>query len=305
MPVSRLAIVIAKSSDRDGIKLLITDLDNTLWDWFRAWHASFSAMLHRLVMDSGIPQRQLEREIREVHQRRRTSEYSYLLNELPSLAEKHTDPPPATIYDGALHAQNRERKRNTELYPGVRSTLKHLKGLGVPIVAYSESIAYWTEWRIRQTGLDGLIDVLYTSPDHDLPEGVSFTDIRTRPTPEYGLHHTQHRHTPVHVVKPDPTVLEKILTDYRVEPHESVYVGDSLMKDVAMAQKVGAVDVHASYGVVRDRSSYALLQRVSHWNQEDVEREQKLHEEPDIVPSFAIERFDQLSKLFDFTGSVA
>ncbi len=30
-------------------RLLITDLDNTLWDWFEAWYESFSALLDGLA----------------------------------------------------------------------------------------------------------------------------------------------------------------------------------------------------------------------------------------------------------------
>lgn len=48
------------------------------------------------------------------------------------------------------------------------------------------------------------------------------------------------------------------------------------MKDVAMAQKVGVVDVHAAYGVVQHRPEYDLLRRVSHWTADDVECERGL-----------------------------
>ena len=30
-------------------RLLVTDLDNTLWDWFEAWYQSFSALVDALV----------------------------------------------------------------------------------------------------------------------------------------------------------------------------------------------------------------------------------------------------------------
>jgi hypothetical protein len=44
------------------VSLLITDLDNTLFDWFGIWHASFSAMLDKTVELSGVPREVLEAE---------------------------------------------------------------------------------------------------------------------------------------------------------------------------------------------------------------------------------------------------
>jgi hypothetical protein len=49
------------------------------------WYRSFSALLDGIVRISGIPQDELEPEIRDIHQRRGTAEYSYLIGELPSL----------------------------------------------------------------------------------------------------------------------------------------------------------------------------------------------------------------------------
>lgn len=51
------------SIERPEVRLLVTDLDNTLWDWFQAWHASFSAMLAKLVELSAVPQDRLERSL--------------------------------------------------------------------------------------------------------------------------------------------------------------------------------------------------------------------------------------------------
>jgi FMN phosphatase YigB (HAD superfamily) len=283
------------------VSLLVTDLDNTLWDWFAAWYASFSAMLQKLSELSDIPQHQLEREIQAVHRRRGTSEYSYLLNELPSLLEKHPTLKPSEVYDEALHMQNRSRIQNTKLYEGVKETLQELQRRKVTVVAYTESVSYWSEWRVRRTGLDGLIEVMYSSPDHDFPAGVSVHQLRTQPPSAYGLRKTVHKHVPSGVLKPNTEVLSSILSDFAVSPQEAVYVGDSLMKDVIMAQELGVHDVHARYGVSHDRDGYNLLRRVSHWTSQDIEREKELSTRPTVNPSYVLtEGFAQLLTMFNF-----
>jgi len=257
-----------------GRKLvLVTDLDNTLWDWFAAWHASFSAMLLALEEDSGVPRSVLESEIRALHQKYGTTEYSNLLSEVPSLIDAAGGVEPWQAFPRAVDLLRSERRRCTQLYPGVLDTLTKAKSAGISVVAYTESLAYWTMWRIKRTGLDGVIDVLYSAPDHDLPTGKKFEDMRSQPDSSYELDRTEHRHVPRGVLKPNAQVLLSILDSVGFKPDEAVYMGDSLMKDVAMAQQAHVTDVHARYGEVQQHPGYDLLRRVTHWTDEDVERE--------------------------------
>lgn len=290
------------TNSRTEVSLLVMDLDNTAWDWFKAWHASFGPMLERLAAQSGVAQEQLEREIRQVHQRRGTAEYSYLLAELPSLQRLHgEDADLLAEYNDALHVLNKERKQHTRLYDGVRETLRFVRQCGVPVVAYTESISFWTEWRVRQVELDGLLDVLYSSPDHDWPDDVDVADLRTKPADEYGLKITEHRHVPRGVTKPNTAVLTTILSDYKVDPTRTVYIGDSLTKDILMAQAAGVHDVHAAYGVSDQRQGYDLLRRVSHWPDAVIERERDAAAgQIPIEATSTVHRFDQLLELFNF-----
>lgn len=291
------------TTEREGRTLLVTDLDNTLWDWFAAWHASFSALLDRLVELSGVPAEVLEPQIRTVHQKRGTSEYSNLLNELPALRDASPDVEPLIAYDDAVYAMNSARRRSTRLYPSVRETLTTLHERGITIVAYTESVAYWTEWRIKHTELDGVIDVLYSAPDHDLPMGITMQSLRRRGDDEYGLKVTTHRHVDRGLVKPNADVLRSILADSGSTPGEAVYVGDSLMKDIAMAQSAGVLDVHAKYGEAQHLEEYNLLQRVSHWPDRAVSREQELRHSSEVVPTVtAPYRFAEILPVFDSEG---
>ena len=260
-------------------RVLVTDLDNTLWDWFGAWHASFSSMLRVLVYDTGIPQGVLESQLRILHQRYGTVEYSNALSEVPALIEAAGGLEPWRAFPRAVEVLRIERSRQTRLYPGVFETLMRLKQAGIVLIAYTESLSYWTTWRLRRTGLDGVIDVLYSSPDHDLPRGKTFEDMRSLSDDAHQLKITRQRHVPRGVIKPNLQVLVSMLQDDGLAPEEAVYIGDSLMKDVAMAQSAGVTDVHAKYGEAQQRPEYELLRRVTHWTDEDVARE-RVHLEP-------------------------
>lgn len=258
---------------RPKISLLVTDLDNTLWDWFHAWYAQFTPLLSELEAFTGLDRAQLEQEIRTIHQRRGTTEYSWLIYELPSVLERCGDLDPKVALDDALHRQNSARLRGTRLYDGVLETLKFVKAAGVPIVAYTESQSYWTKWRIKKLKLDGILDTLYSSSDHDAPVGLDPVSERYNPTQDYALELTEHHYVHEGISKPNPQILEDILEEYPVPSQEVAYIGDSLMKDVAMGQAVGVIDLHAKYGEAHDKEEYEQLRKVSHWTQRDVERE--------------------------------
>jgi phosphoglycolate phosphatase-like HAD superfamily hydrolase len=280
------------------VSLIITDLDNTLFDWVEIWYRSFSAMLECLLKKSKIPRQTLISEIREVHQREGTSEYAFLIEELPSLREKHPGQNLAEVYADAIQAFREARASTLALYPTVSDTLQFLKASGCQVVGYTESLEFYSLYRVRKLNLDGLLDFVYTPPDHPLPSGVSREKIRLYAPESYVLTRTQHRHTPPGELKPNPKLLADIITETGAGRFDEVaYVGDSLMKDIAMAQEAKVKDVHAKYGTAQNRPEYELLREVTHWTPQSVQKEKDLK----IKPTYELEHsFSEIKDFFDF-----
>lgn len=279
-------------------QLLITDLDNTLWDWFGIWHATFRAFLDKLSEASGMSEQQLLPMIKEVHERHGTSEYAFVLQELDFVRRQHDDPAEIVEhYSDVIEAHRAARKKVTKLYPGVLSTLERLRDRGVCVVAYTESMAFYTARRLLDTQLDGVIEKVYSPPDHDLPAGLSRDQVRSMSDSYYRLKKTQHHSTPTGVVKPSPEILSSIISDAGFATSECVYVGDSLTKDVAMAKNCGVVDVWAAYGESHKDDRYALLRAVTHWTPEQVETEAITTAER-IKPSHSLSSFSEIEELF-------
>jgi phosphoglycolate phosphatase len=149
---------------------------------------------------------------------------------------------------------------------------------------------------VRTLELDGALDYLYSLPDHALPGGLTASQIRRYPPEHYRLRSTVHRHTREGAWKPDASVLRDILADVGAEPAEAVYVGDSLVKDVVMAQAAGVVDVFARYGDVRSRPGYDLLRRVTHWTPAMMARSEGIRE-ADVRPTHVLR--DGFAELLD------
>ncbi|ECW7773085.1 HAD family hydrolase, partial [Salmonella enterica] len=255
--------------------VLITDLDNTLFDWFSVWYHSFNAMLNKVVEISGFSRDDLIAQIKPIHQRYGTAEYSFILESIPLLQEKYGDRDSInSAMDDAIHAFRSERKKYLTLYPTVMDTLNTLKNKGCYIVAYTESKAYYSNFRLTRLGLDGVINVLFSPEDHEIPDGE-------KKQSKYDLILTKQEYTPVDEIKPNPQLLLDIIKSIGATPEECVYIGDSEMKDIEMAQKANVSDVFASYGTGHfedNKEGYELLRAVTHWTDADVERERKIKE---------------------------
>jgi phosphoglycolate phosphatase len=281
-------------------KVLITDLDNTLFDWVHLWHGCFSAMIEKAVEISGVPFDVLKPEIRAAHQRHGTSEYSFLLEEMPSIAASLSRQEILEKFKPAIDAYRIERRRRLQLFPTVAETLLKIKGAGAAIVGYTESMSFYSNYRVRRLGLDGVFDYMFSPADHDLPASISPEDIRQYPASHYKFRHTVQKFTPKNSFKPDTAVLLKIISELKVDKSECVYIGDSPTKDVAMAQDAGVAHVYAKYGRALNSDAYALLEEVTHWSDEDVARERRIGER-EVRPSIVLEKnFAQLLDEFQF-----
>lgn len=277
---------------------VILDLDNTLWDWVATWYASFSAMLRVISDISGLPEVELLPAVRRVHQRHGTSEYTFLIEELEVV--HHPNESRRELLDRfrpAIEAFRDARRRTLALYPSVAETLWALYDRRVSVVAYTESTAYHTAYRVRRLGLDGLLNTVYSPEDHDLPRGMTREQLRSYPESRYEFKRTIHKHTPLGAAKPNPDILHAILEDLETAPADAVYVGDSLLRDISMAQDAGVADVYAAYGEARDTAAYELLKAVTHWTDADVQREKQLRARPRVEASLVFGV--GLAELFD------
>src|SRR5258708_1069219 len=285
MPVRRERY---KTMEKPPKRVVISDLDNTLFDWFEIWHGGFRLMLDALIKVLGVSEEALLPQIKRIHEKHGTSEYAFLPEELPLLQERYKGDEFIAISRSIHDEFERGRSAAMTLYPGVKDTLTHLKQIGCLLVGYTESMAFYSNYRLRKLGLDSLLDFIYSPPDHQLPVTAT-VNLQLYTNHAARLELTKLRHTPGGEVKPNPKVLRQIVTDLQAEPSDCVYVGDDLMKDITMAKDAGITDVWVKYGVTRTRPEYELLRKFTHWRQSSVKRQKTLYVE-DITPTYTLSR---------------
>lgn len=280
-------------------KLLICDLDNTLYDWVGYFVPSFYAMVEVAEQIIGCERDVLLDDFRRVHQRHHDSEHPFALLEtdavkrrFPGVSRREL----GTIFDDAFYAFNSSRKKNLRLYPKVLDTLNTLNGRGVTIVAHTEGKLYSVLDRLQRLEILNLFSKVYCRERSDV--GHIRKEVGNRWLDSFPMEKT--RELSLHQRKPSPSVLLEILDNEGATADQSIYVGDSIARDMMMAKAVGVDAAWAKYGTRVPASAYSALVRISHWTKADVERELELKErskglQPDYVLS---DGFEQILRYF-------
>lgn len=263
-------------------KLLITDLDDTLYDWAGFFVPAFYAMVDEIVAITGLDRDGLLREYRQTHQRLGTVEYPYATLKLPSIRQYFSGMDDAACKAAlrpAFLRFNGIRDNNLRLFPGVEDTLSALDGRGIPVIGYTESSQENGFYRLERLGIAKYFQHVYTYQSR-FQSGYAPSDkvmtVQTR--------------------KPDTAVLLRICEREQYAPAEVVYVGDSLVKDVYMGKMAGVTAVWANYPH-EDNDYREKLTAITSWSQEDCEREARLSRhlsEGVIQPDYIIHSFPEI-----------
>ncbi|MDG9672334.1 HAD family hydrolase [Hahella sp. CR1] len=254
-------------------KLLITDLDNTLYDWIFYFSQSFESLLNGIQKVTGINRYALLNDFKKVHQKYKNSERPYASLELDSLISYFGTDDKKLIekeLDIAFSQFSEKRRKTLKLYPGVLETLDKLKAHGVKIVGHTESYEVNSVYRAKKLGLDKYLSHLYTicstSSSHPNDRKPILDDCDM----EWVVR------LPESERKPNPRLVLDICEREGVSTKDTYYVGDSIAKDISMANAAGVNSVWAKYGRNIAKSDWSLLVSITHWTDEDVKREELL-----------------------------
>ena len=275
--------------------LLITDLDNTLYDWVSYFAQSFQAMVEELSAVIEVPTEQLQLEFKQLHQKYGDSERPFTILELPSVLECFGDLPMPQLrrkLERPLRVFSQTRERTLHLYPSVSETLETLQKRGVRIVAHTEARTVNAFYRLRYFDIVERFTQLYALESCVGPHPRISAGAELQPPPGFVTA------VPLEERKPNPSLLLDVCAREGVDPTRAWYVGDSLTRDISMARAAGIRAVWARYGTRRDPALWDALVRITHWTDEDVARENALQRQfNSIEPDDTIDSFGELEEL--------
>lgn len=266
-------------------KVLVCDLDNTLYDWVSYFVPSFYAMVDKTVELIDCDRDLLLDDLREVHKIYHDSEHPFALLETNTVKNHFKGKTKSEVFDAlnpVFHTFNSSRKRTLNVYPGVHETLKTLIENNVILVAHTESKLFAAVDRLRRLDLTQYFSRIYcrekvnTAYPSNQPSNF-FKDFPLNKIVELSHHQS----------KPDTSVLVEICNDYKISSSQAAYVGDSMTKDILMAKNAGVFAIWAAYGTKHPMGFYEKLVRVSHWTESDIKKEKELVKSIEsIVPDY-------------------
>lgn len=276
-------------------KLLITDLDNTLYDWVSFYAQSFSAMFDKLVEILNVSKEELQNDFRKVHLKHGNSEYPFATLELDAVKRIYRGLSNEEVLkelDEAFHAFNSMRKKTLKCYSGVVQTLKELNDRGVIVVGHTEAPVRNALFRLEYLELKQYMKHLYAPKDRyfqDLNESSKLW-IESHEGFLFQLDESEK--------KPNPCLLKDICDKEGVNLNQAIYIGDSLIKDISMANNAGVDSVLAQYGKQHDPKYWDILVSITHWSKEDVSRETKLKElYSHVKPTYIVDEFSSVLEI--------
>ena len=232
------------------IRLAVFDFDNTLWENMRTSEIAVRGFITRLSRDSGLSEDSIKAGTRKAFENNFIFEYPDSIRHNPVLQDAFPGEDLNTRFAGAIHAFHDAIREQTRPYAGIRNMLRRLKLSGIKLVCYSESSARVLANLMKPMGIDSLFDIVCSTPSapqyaksadermtlRDVSHGLSTRQMEVAGMPE-GTSPKDH-----------PEILSMLLDAMNVQPHEAVMVGDHLVRDVDMAQKIGVRGFWAKYG---------------------------------------------------------
>lgn len=192
---------------RAGIKGIIFDMDNTLFDFVKAKMIACTGVVQH--MNTGSPEELFSYFRRDKYGFESLENISDYLNEYNLFSNE--------LFRKCCDIYEREKVENIELYPEVRSTIFKLKSMGFLLGVLTDATMDNTVLRIKKVGLYNCFNSLFTY------------DITGEKKPSY---------VPFYYA----------LNSMGLQPHETLFVGDSLRRDVMPSKQIGIVTAYARYG---------------------------------------------------------
>ena len=236
-------------SEKTPVKLIISDIDNTISDYFNNWGLAWDKGIERLAESRGIEKDKLYEEIREnAGGYARFHNFPDLLKETPSLSLEGLSPEERArlekIDAQICHDVAKQYHEGNTVYEGVIATVRKARAAGAQFVLYTDSPVSGAIARLADMNFPlDMIDGLVCRADSTTEEVDGKVQFKKAPMQVTGGNYSDYRDALVaklgdklvmnngDVWKPNMEVLQGILDRHGATPEETLMVGDSIKSD--------------------------------------------------------------------------
>ncbi len=274
-------------SEKKPVDLIVSDIDNTISDFFNNWGSAWDKGVERLAESRGMDKKALYDDIRNnAGGYGRFHNFPDLLKETPSLSLEGKSAEERARLEKSdakiCHDVAKEYHEGNKMYDGVLATLRKAKAAGTKIVLYTDSPASGAVARMADMKypLD-LLDGLVCRADSTTEEVDGKMQFKKAPLQVTGATYNKYRDELVaklgdklvmnagNVWKPNMDVMQSIMDTHGATAETTVMVGDNIKSDGGAVrlgchfawQKAGSEVTDATqemYSQINDMTDYKL-----------------------------------------------
>ncbi|MDW7733043.1 MAG: HAD family hydrolase [Methanolobus sp.] len=194
-------------NNNNGIKGIIFDMDNTLFDFVEAKMFACTAIVEHL--GKGDAHELFSYFRRGMHGFESIENISDYMKDRGLFSE--------SSFLECCNIYEKEKIRSVELYPGVRNTIMELRSMDIMLGILTDAEMKNAKARLEKVGLYDCFDSHFT---------FDITGWK----------------------KPSHRAFMHALRSMGLQPHETLFVGDSLRRDIMPSKQLGMVAAYAVYG---------------------------------------------------------
>lgn len=259
-------------------KVIILDLDNTLYDWNDAYTISFMSLVNLHHELFSISEKDVIVNFKKYFKKQGTLEILPTLDYMITYPNNHLNETELKILaNKSCQFFLDAWKKNISLYEGVYEAIKTLKSNDIKIIAFSDASMFWATYRLRCLKILSAFDKIYAPLDN-----IKLPDCIINNPQKYRVIDKQRR-------KPNTSVVEEIIKCYDIDCQNVFMLGDNLNKDIECASNTGINSIWARYGTKHSSNSGKLLRNITPWTKTDTSSL--------ISPDYTIDNFIELIKI--------
>lgn len=244
---------------KPGVKLVVTDMDNTLLSTEKQQALGLEEAVKGLSAKTGIAEPELYSSLGKYMDKYHSHSYPWTLElalkdrlkigEAGGISitqfEKDIAQPFWQTMDRSM--------QHLELYPGVKETLNELAKRNIPVAVLSDASASsglrrFTSLKLDQAPIEKLFTLRNPAEPVELSEPLRLAG-RERLNLALATEHSlkEFQVMPRDWEKPSAAGLETILDSYQVRPSQVLMIGDNLKRDMGVAANTGTRGIYARY----------------------------------------------------------
>jgi len=278
-------------------RALVADLDGTIYNWLDFFAPSFRWMVRVLARVTQLDEDTIIESFRRVYQRHRSLEYAFSIQELDiweslewsleEIREKAVEPARRTFVE--------VRRKHLRLYPNVRETLQWARDERLLIIGLSDAPEFQADRRLKFLRIARFFDRLRSWEGYDVPDYAPRDVLEKLEAGKYESRISLESFD-LSDAKPNPKTLRLILREFQLSPENVYLVGDSLWKDIGLAQSVGVHDIWARYATQAiNKENIDTLLRITPWTKEEFAKSQEAKHL--ITPTYVIDDFSEVKAI--------